>query len=1004
MSASIQTYYAEVAKASQYGGSQKETALRSAFGNLINDYAKSNELVLVPEIAVPSLLDPTKTVIPDGTLKDILRQDWGYWEAKDTNDDLDKEIGKKFAKGYPIDNILFEDTQTAVLFQLGKEVFRCAVSDEKKLDYLLKTFTKYEKPDVKDFRKALEFFKQDVPNVTKTVRELIVQAEKDNHPFQELADKFLDLCRRNINPEISFDEIREMMIQHILTEDIFNRIFGDNQFHGENNIAIELANVCNTFFFGAVKHKTMQRMKHYYDALVAAASRVARHHEKQQILKVIYEAFYRSYNPAAADRLGVIYTPDEIVQFMVRTTDELLHKHFACLLESNNVEIIDPCVGTGTFVCAIINYLRSIRLKHKYQNDIHANEVAILPYYISNLNIELTYAQKMGDYEPFENLVFADTLDRMNAGYAQPNLGFMEENVKRINRQNQRTISVIIGNPPYNANQKNANDNNPNKKYPVIDKRIKDTFIAESTAQKTKLYDPLFQFCRWAFDRVKEEGVVAFVMNRIFIDGRGFDGFRKTLEKEFEFIYVVDLGGDARKENKTSVGNVFGIQLGVAILFCVKKKKNSETRSEIRYIAVDDTLRKDAKLQQLSQLDLKQIEQTCEMIYPDKRNYWIDLIPESDYEGFLPLCNKQAKGGASNEVIFQTFSHGNASNRDDWVYDADVKNLRRKIKFFIETYTAELSANAPTQTIKYTRELKKLFRGKKQIRLRTKEFRVVHYRCFSKQYLYFGTELNEMRYLNPTFFPAKDSENRLIAINQNTGQTFNALATDTLVDLHFNGDAVCLPFYRYRTMGKPMNNITDWAVKQFREHYGNPKITRKQIFQYVYAVLNNPAYRKKYELNLKRDYPRIPFYDDFARWADLGKCLLELHIGYEKVAPYPLQVVNIPSKKTAVEKYNVPKTILRANQAAGEIVLDEETKLTGVPKEAWDYKIGKRSALEWVLDQYKEKKPRDQTVAERFNTYRFADYKERVINLLQRVCTVSVETVKVYEAMDERVR
>jgi predicted helicase len=218
--------------------------------------------------------------------------------------------------------------------------------------------------------------------------------------------------------------------------------------------------------------------------------------------------------------------------------------------------------------------------------------------------------------------------------------------------------------------------------------------------------------------------------------------------------------------------------------------------------------------------------------------------------------------------------------------------------------------------------------------------------------------------------------------------------------LHFNGDALCLPLYQYGSTDKPFDNITDWAVKQFREHYGNPKITRKQIFQYVYAVLNNPAYCKKYALNLKRDYPRIPFYDDFALWADFGKRLLKLHISYEKVPPYPLQVVNIPRKKIAVEKYNVPNVILRADQTAGEIVLDEETKLTGVPKEAWDYKIGKRSALEWVLDQYKEKKPRDKTVAEKFNPYRFADYKERVIDLLQRVCFVSVETAKVMEAMD----
>ncbi|MDR0327767.1 MAG: N-6 DNA methylase, partial [Planctomycetaceae bacterium] len=945
-------------------------------------------------------LDAEKTVIPDGTLKDILQQDWGYWEAKDTDDDLDKEIGKKFAKGYPTDNILFEDTQTAVLFQLGKEVLRCKISDEKALDYLLKAFTKYEKPDVKDFRQALDFFKQDVPNVTKTVRELIYQAEKDNPPFQELAEKFLDLCRNNINPEISFSEIREMMIQHILTEDIFNRIFGDNQFHGENNIAKELANVCNTFFFGTVKHKTMHRMKHYYDALVAAASRVARHHEKQQILKVIYEAFYRSYNPAAADRLGIIYTPEEIVQFMVRTTDDLLYKHFDCLLEHENVEILDPCSGTGTFVCALINHIRNIRLEQKYRNEIHANEVAILPYYISNLNIELTYAQKMGDYEPFENLVFADTLDRMNAGYDQPNLGFMEENVKRINRQNKRTISVIIGNPPYNANQQNANEENPNKKYPAIDKRMQETFIKKGSAQKTKMYDPLFRFCRWAFDRVANDGIVAFVMNRIFIDGRGFDGFRQTLREEFDAVYVIDLGGDARRENKTSVGNVFGIQVGVAILFCIKKKERDNLNCKIHYLAVNNSWNREKKLQWLSQHTMPEVLKESEIIRPDERNRWINKPPKSDFESFMPLCSRDVKLGTFSEAIFEKFTLGTASNRDDWVYDVDLKNLQRKIRFFVSTYNKELVAGERTQTIKYTRDLKKRFAQEKRLKASQKEFRGCHYRCFAKRFMYFARELNEMRNLNPSFFPHRDSDNRMIVVNQNTGQTFNALATDTLVDLHFNGDALCLPMYRYDNEDKPIENITLWAVRHFRTHYQNDKITHKQIFQYVYAVLNNPAYCKKYELDLKWNYPHIPLYDDFALWSDFGKRLLKLHIGYEKVPPYPLQVVNVPRKKIAVEKYNVSNVILRADQSAGEIVLDEETKLTGVPTEAWDYKIGKRSALEWVLDQYKEKKPRDKTVAEKFHTYRFADYKERVIDLLQRVCFVSVETVKVMETME----
>ncbi|MCL2743959.1 MAG: N-6 DNA methylase [Planctomycetaceae bacterium] len=993
MSQSIQIYYSEIEKASRYSGSEKETALRTAFVNLINEYAKSNDLVLVPELSTESQGDETLTVIPDGTLKDILRQDWGYWEAKDTDDNLDEEIRKKFNLGYPNDNILFEDTQTAVLFQSGKEVLRCTISDEKKLDYLLKAFVKYDKPDVKDFRKALEFFKQDVPSAVKTVRELIKKAEHDNPEFQKLSAGFLELCRVQINPEISFNEIREMLVQHILTEDIFNRIFSDNQFHRENNIARELEKVCNTFFFGEVKRKTMHRIKYYYDALTAAASRVARHHEKQKILKVIYEAFYRSYNPAAADRLGVIYTPDEIVQFMIQAADYLLPLHFNCYLEHENVEILDPCTGTGTFVCALINHIRKVKLEQKYRNEIHANEIAILPYYISNLNIELTYSQKMNDYVSFENLVFADTLDRMSAGYEQPNLGFMEENVRRINRQNKRTISVIIGNPPYNANQQNENDNNPNKKYPVIDKRMKETFIKKGTAQKTKMYDPLFRFCRWAFDRVADDGIVAFVMNRIFIDGRGFDGFRRTLEEEFDAVYVIDLGGDTRRENRTSVGNVFGIQLGIAILFCIKKKERDNAHCKIHYLAVNDVWNRDKKLQWLSQQKMRDVLKECDVVRPDKQCRWIDIVPKSDFETFLPLCSRNVKSGKFSEAIFENFSLGTTSNRDDWVYDIDLDNLKRKVRFFVSTYNKELITGVQTQTIKYTRDLKKRFAKGKRLQVNRQEFRVCHYRCFSKRFIYFAQELNEMRYLTLSLFPNRDSENQVIVVNQNAGQTFGVLASDTLVDLHFNGDALCLPFYQYGKHKQPTDNITDWALKQFREYYKNKRITKKQIFYYVYAVLNNPQYCKKYEINLKRDYPRIPFYADFTEWTAVGERLLKLHVGYEKVKPYPLTVVNSQSP------VKHPKTQLKANPSAGEIVLDENTKLCDIPSEAWDYKIGKRSALEWVLDQYKEKKIKDKTVAAKFNAYRFADYMEHVIDLLRRICTVSIETMKIQSEM-----
>ena len=324
---------------------------------------------------------------------------------------------------------------------------------------------------------------------------MMVKQAKENKTYVEARDKFLEHCKQDINPDFTPDDVREMMIQHILTEEIFNAVFDETQFHRENNIALELDKVIDTFFIGDTRRNTLDSIRHYYNVISNAARNIPDHHEKQKFLKVIYENFYKTYNPKAADRLGVVYTPNEIVNFMIESTDYLLQKHFGKTLADKNVEILDPATGTGTFICDIIDYIPKQYLPYKYKNEIHANEVAILPYYVANLNIEYTYKQRMGHYEEFPNLCFVDTLDNTGAlkyaGQQHQLFGFSSENTSRIKRQNEKKISVIIGNPPYNANQKNENENNKNREYPNIDERIKNTFMKNSTAQKTKVYDML---------------------------------------------------------------------------------------------------------------------------------------------------------------------------------------------------------------------------------------------------------------------------------------------------------------------------------------------------------------------------------------------------------------------------------------------------------------------------------------------------------------------------------
>ena len=353
---------------------------------------------------VPEL--PVGGIIPDGTVKDSLRMARGYWEAKDTHDDLDTEIQRKFNSGYPRENIVFEDSETAVLFQNGSEAMRVDMGRPGELHRLIRRFLDYELPEIEEFRQARQQFKADLPAVLENLREVVAEAEGENAEYQSAAASFLELCRHSIGPSVSEAEVREMVLQHILTQDIFLRVFAEDQFHRENNVARQLDALERTFFTGDVRRQAIDRLRAYYGAIGRAADEIADYAEKQQFLKAIYEDFYQGYNPAAADRLGVVYTPNEVVDFIIRGADHLLQKHFGRSLADDNVQILDPATGTGTFITSLINYLPEDRLEYKYRNEIHANEVAILPYYIANLNIEHSYKERTGKYLAVPKPVF----------------------------------------------------------------------------------------------------------------------------------------------------------------------------------------------------------------------------------------------------------------------------------------------------------------------------------------------------------------------------------------------------------------------------------------------------------------------------------------------------------------------------------------------------------------------------------------------------------------------
>jgi predicted helicase len=1029
----INDYLKQLDLIKKVSGSNRETIVREAFKDLLKAWGKQNKLTFIAEYGMKTAAK--SNILLDGALLHELRMPLGYWEAKDADDDLEQEVSKKFKKGYPQDNIIFSDDSTAVLWQNRQEVLRCDMTDTQALSKLLKLFFSFERPEIADFRAAVEQFKTDLPAVLKALREMIELENTKNAKFRAAEAKFLIHAQEAINPSLTDADVREMLIQHILTEEIFAKVFDDSDFHQHNNVARELYALEGAFFTGTLKKDTLKGLETYYAAIRAAAAQISSHGEKQTFLKVIYENFYKVYNAKAADRLGVVYTPNEIVRFMIDGADWLCEKHFGKNLIDKDVDILDPATGTGTFICELLEHFRGQpkKLEHKYKHELHANEVAILPYYVANLNIESTYAAITGSYEEFPNLCFVDTLD--NVGLHTAAVGttaglfgsVSEENVVRIKRQNSKRISVVIGNPPYNANQANENDNNKNREYPDIDKRIKDTYIYESTAQKTKLYDMYARFFRWASDRLSENGVLAFITNRSFIESRTFDGFRKTVAQEFSDIYVVDLGGDVRANPKLSgtKHNVFGIQTGVAISFMVKRATTTKDKRPARvyYVRRPEMETADEKLSFIATQPMRGL--VFDEVQPDKTNNWVNLT-NNDFEALMPLASKQTKAATTagkERAIFKLFSLGISTNRDEWVTDTDKTVLEEKAEYLSERLTTDIKQNA----IKWSRNLKRRVQQGRQEKFDKTQIRPMYRRPFLLEWMYDSSILLDERGAAPDVFPLGTGVPYIAVHCISSHNGLCALAHSEVPDLNLlkrgNGGTYYFPINVGATNATRVDNITDWARKQFTAHYKEAastssartvtgtgatkgkgkKISKEAIFHYCYAVLHNPAYREKYAQNLKREFPRIPFYADFWQWAAWGEELMGLHIGYETVVPFKLQRIDTHDEKVRASGMN-PKASLRSDAAAGSITLDSETTLRGIPPEAWTYKLGNRSAIDWVLDQYKERKPKDPTIREKFDTYRFADYKEKVVDLLARVTTVSVETVRITQAMKDIAR
>ena len=1008
----IKTYYAELEKYAQHGA-ENEGTVRAAFQNLLQHYCHQSNLTLLCE---KSHYTPEKRrITPDGEVVDTFGLPHGYWEAKDTHDDLHVEADKKFAAGYPSKNIVVQSPTHALLYQHGQLQLDLNISEPRNLIQVLKGFFAYQEENISAWHTAVAEFKETVPELGDKLAALI-QTERQNNPhFQEAFTSFHQQCQASINPNLSIAAIEEMLIQHLLTERIFATVFRNRDFTRRNIIAREIEKVIDVLTEHALNRDQFLRiLDPFYIALEQTAATITDFSQKQGFLNTVYEQFFQGFSVKVADTHGIVYTPQPIVDFMVKSVEHILQTEFDRSLSDAGVNIIDPFVGTGNFIVRVMQALDPISLERKYTADppeLQCNEVMLLPYYIANLNIEQQFYTATNRYVSYQGICLVDTFGMAEERQMQL---FTPANTERVKKQKETPMFVVIGNPPYNAGQLNENDNNRNRKYETMDKLIAETYAKDSKATlRNKLYDPYVKAIRWALDRIGDEGVVAFVTNNSFLDGIAFDGMRKHLAADCDAIYILDLGGNARRGLKVSDANVFGIRVGVSINLFVRNRQNSSESPRILYYRTDDLWNRKQKFDFLNEREhaggvaWKSIE-------PDDRHTWLTEGLHAEFDTFTPMGTKQAKSakGKVEDVIFKTYSNGVKTNRDAWVYNFDQNTLTKNISGMIDTYNAEVArweqqmdrkvklddfvVSGDTK-IKWSRDLKaKLKRG------RTTEYtndkvRISFYRPFTKLNLYFDQTMNDVVAVFPSIFPTlyTETENRMICVaGIGDRKGFGCLITNriTTFDLAFE-KTQCFPFYTYDEDGtNRRENITDWALAHFRTRYRDDTLTKWDIFHYTYGLLHHPDYREKYEANLKRDLPHIPFAENFWAFAKAGARLADIHVNYESQPEYDkLQFIQNPDVPL---NWRVEKMKLSKDKTS--LIYNEFLTLANVPTKAFDYRLGTRSALEWVIDQYRVKTDKRSGIV---NDPNLADDPQYIVKLIGKVITVSLETVDIVEGL-----
>ena len=889
-------------------------------------------------------------------------------------------------------------------------------------------------------RQYWENWAKDVADIHGKITARINALQKTNVQVDALWQEFYAGVKRNINDALTPQDATSMLAQHMITQPVFDALFEDYEFSVANPVSQNMSAVIARLHKQGLEAE-LESLNKFYQSVRDRASGIDNPEGRQRVIIELYEKFFKTAFPKTAESLGIAYTPIEIVDFVLASADHALQQEFGRSLSDENVHIIDPFTGTGSFINRLIqsDLIKDKDLPRKFAKELHANEILLLAYYIAGVNIEEAYHHrtKQSNYEAFPGLVLTDTFNLYER--ASEETGSLEERIfpennARVTRQRNAPIRVVVGNPPWSAGQKLENDAAKNMAYPKLDASIRKSYAEKSKATlKRKLYDSYIRSFRWASDRIGEEGVIAFVSPSAWIDRSFGDGMRQTLQEEFTSLHIFDLRGDIRK-NMFSKGaaregqNVFGSASmnGVAISVLVRSKEAKQC--QIYYHDIGDDLSRQAKIEKITKtnniggLDWQKIT-------PNPDNDWINQR-DPLFQTFKSMGSKDVKAGkiSQPDTIFRVFSNGVVTNRDSWVYNFSYDKLAENMQAMIEFYNEQVEGfqkakekyyklkiddfidNDPSK-IKWTRGLKANLKMGKVGTFSTNKIRSSVFRPFEPEWIYFDKQFNSVPGQMPSFFPKPDSSNKLIAITSiGARQNFSVLMSDSIIDINALSPTQTFPRYYWNEKGEREDNITDACLREFQAICQDDGITGDDIFDYVYGVLHAPDYQKRFANDLKKELPRIPMPADaaaFAAFRKAGAQLAELHLNFETGPEYPLDILvnNDTFFPYVLEEldYKVKKMKWRKIgkiEDKTHLVYNNQITLGLFPDEAAHYQISGRSALQWLIDRYQVKTDKDSKITNDPNDWiEEQNDPQWLIKHIKRITYISVESTKIIKTL-----